>query len=254
MQPLPLSAFSLEAFNGKKILAAMLGLRSGSCVDFVVSEVNERAAQVALQALQPSANLETSSASPSIAPTQKSQVVPLGLITKGHGLTFSVKIVGICLMRGFITYMTIPRLYKISFYYNAAAGVGKCASAFLNILTDRGEYKRTQNLFEEGLFHLLTTVYDYALTKFSWVRAIFAGIYAMMPSEGLRLHALLYIPFTGAIPQESGASEPKKQQARQGYCAIQRFADIGQELLFPSTSDGNNYWQNLWGVFKKSLS
>jgi hypothetical protein len=198
----------------------------------------------------PSSDTEPTPGEPVQAKVEK---VPLGVYTKGQGFHgVSTAIIGACATRGLLTYILMPHLSKASLYGNGIIGLGKCVIAILKT-AQQDQYTNAQNMLEEGLFHLVTAAYDYAVARFSTIRTLFSLLYAVAPSEGLRLHGKFYIPFTAAVCQQTDASEKSMASVRKKYCWIQVAADIIQEACLPSSSGAANYFSNLIAAFKKRV-
>ncbi len=172
-------------------------------------------------------------------PTEWSINVPLYNELTAKGV---VRAVGMSI----ITYLALNSLSMISALVNGTVGAGKVA---LSLIVTMSDYKTAQNLLEEGTYHLLTAVADFAISYFSLIRAGVALAAGIAPRHANAIYEKVYRPWDGAIQHADDASEGDIARDRKEYCYLQGVADAVQCMVMPNSGEGrfSSAWAALNG-------
>jgi len=142
------------------------------------------------------------------------------------GFDWSGHAVAISALRSIVTYLALQALSYVSLCINGAVGCGKIALGFIVSPIDR---ERAQELLEEGLYQVLTAVYDYAIGQFGFICSVFSLIQGGSPEWAFDIHSKIFQTYKGAIIHSGDL--PVEEES---FCLLQRMADTLQEMLLPS--------------------
>ena len=157
------------------------------------------------------------------------------------GWDWSTRAIVISSFRCVVTYLALQALAYVSLCINGAVGAGKIVLGFT--LTSVN-YENAQEFLEEGIFQLLTAVYDYAVGQFGLICSVFALIEGFSPETALDTHTKVFQAYKGTIEHK----EDEEDDPQANFCMIQRLADTLQEMMLPSKA--GDYVANVgkaWG-------
>lgn len=141
------------------------------------------------------------------------------------GVSWSEHWVVASALRSIVTYLALYALSWVSLYINGVIGLAKTVYAFSFVKRD---YAQAQAKLEEGVYQLLTAVYDYAIGQFGLLCAPFAIIHGFFPETALKIHQKIFQPFVSAIEHEPIENKKKNTSL------LQCLADAIQEIIFPT--------------------
>ena len=171
-------------------------------------------------------------------------------IYSAAGWDWSPGAVAISSLRCVVTYLALQALAYVSLCINGTAGTGKI---LLGLMLTSVSYEKAQDMVEEGVFQVLTAVYDYIMGQFGLICSIFALIEGGAPETALDIHSKVFQVYEKAIkhdPVEQQIADEtpvKKVKPEEFFCFIQRAANTIQEMILPTNR--NDYIQGVGDAF-----